>query len=291
MCTRLASCTTRTIATPQSSRSSSQVGLDVWRGAADICTQHCKPCTWCLSPCACKTHMHNTRPPDTHARTHAHTHTCSRLLAGNMARSDLQPLVEQYLASIPAAPEPAPKPTTQLAQLRWRFPEETVVEECKVPGVWVQGVPGGGQPRCVVPPSGPSAAAKKDSVWRSRSTNRCAAPSHGAPSHSTNQSHHRPSQVSMVSAITQAQVTFPVRVARAAAKEDLVWLKLVCQLLETRLLQRMRFVFGKVYTVGGGGGLGTCCCGCHRRSSTCAVCGRERAGEHLPLLLPLQRSV
>ena len=41
----------------------------------------------------------------------------------------------------------------------------------------------------------------------------------------------------MVSPITQSQLTFPVSLARATAKEELVWTSLASRLLETRLLQ------------------------------------------------------
>lgn len=44
-------------------------------------------------------------------------------------------------------------------------------------------------------------------------------------------------QVAMVSPITQAQVTFPVRLARPSAREELMWLSTLCRALETRLLQ------------------------------------------------------
>lgn len=50
--------------------------------------------------------------------------------------------------------------------------------------------------------------------------------------------------VAMVSPITQAQVTLPVVLPRATARQELVWLGLICRLLETRLLQKMRFTFG-----------------------------------------------
>ncbi|GFR46297.1 hypothetical protein Agub_g7853, partial [Astrephomene gubernaculifera] len=56
-------------------------------------------------------------------------------------------------------------------------------------------------------------------------------------------------KVSMVSPVAQAQITFPVRLPRPSAREELVWLSLVCRAVETRLLQRMRFVAGDVYTV------------------------------------------
>mmetsp|Transcript_12208 Transcript_12208/g.26250 ORF Transcript_12208/g.26250 Transcript_12208/m.26250 type:complete len:1102 (+) Transcript_12208:74-3379(+) len=55
--------------------------------------------------------------------------------------------------------------------------------------------------------------------------------------------------VPMVSPITQAQITFPVTLRRAVAREELVWLGLGCRLLETRLLQRLRFQYGEIYTV------------------------------------------
>ncbi len=52
----------------------------------------------------------------------------------------------------------------------------------------------------------------------------------------------------MVSPITQAQLTFPVALGKDTAREDVVWLSLACRVLETRLLQQMRFEFGEVYT-------------------------------------------
>ncbi|GIL48315.1 hypothetical protein Vafri_4598 [Volvox africanus] len=56
-------------------------------------------------------------------------------------------------------------------------------------------------------------------------------------------------KVSMVSPVAQSQITFPVSLSRPQAREDLVWLGLVCRALETRLIQKMRFVRGDVYTV------------------------------------------
>ncbi|PNW71277.1 hypothetical protein CHLRE_16g647500v5 [Chlamydomonas reinhardtii] len=55
-------------------------------------------------------------------------------------------------------------------------------------------------------------------------------------------------KVAMVSPVAQAQITFPVSLSRPVAREELVWLSLVCRALETRLLQKMRFVAGDVYT-------------------------------------------
>ncbi|MEW5319769.1 MAG: hypothetical protein WDW38_010898 [Sanguina aurantia] len=56
-------------------------------------------------------------------------------------------------------------------------------------------------------------------------------------------------QVDMVSPIGQTQITLPVMLVRGVARVELVWLSLGCRLLETRLLQRLRFQFGEVYTV------------------------------------------
>lgn len=53
----------------------------------------------------------------------------------------------------------------------------------------------------------------------------------------------------MVSPIGQTQITLPVMLVRGVARVELVWLSLGCRLLETRLLQRLRFQFGEVYTV------------------------------------------
>lgn len=53
----------------------------------------------------------------------------------------------------------------------------------------------------------------------------------------------------MISPITQMQITFPVTLSRAVIREEVVYLSLSCRLLETRLLQRMRFAFGDIYTV------------------------------------------
>lgn len=55
----------------------------------------------------------------------------------------------------------------------------------------------------------------------------------------------------MVSPVAHAQITFPVRLSRPRAREEVVWLALACRALETRLMQRMRFVRGDVYTVSG----------------------------------------
>jgi hypothetical protein len=44
-------------------------------------------------------------------------------------------------------------------------------------------------------------------------------------------------RIPMVTAITQAQITFPVEIAREDAREEAVWISLCCRLLETRLMQ------------------------------------------------------
>jgi hypothetical protein len=44
-------------------------------------------------------------------------------------------------------------------------------------------------------------------------------------------------QVDMVSPLTQSQITLPVGLDRATAREQLWWLSAACRLLETRLLQ------------------------------------------------------
>eukprot|EP00877_Chromochloris_zofingiensis_P010305 jgi/Chrzof1/5528/Cz16g06130.t1 len=56
-------------------------------------------------------------------------------------------------------------------------------------------------------------------------------------------------QVEMVSPITQSQITFPVELDRQTAREDMIWLAVACKVLEGKLLQRLRFEFGDVYTV------------------------------------------
>ncbi|EFJ46689.1 hypothetical protein VOLCADRAFT_105434 [Volvox carteri f. nagariensis] len=48
--------------------------------------------------------------------------------------------------------------------------------------------------------------------------------------------------VAMVSPVAQSQITFPVSLSRPRAREEVVWLALACRALETRLIQRMRFV-------------------------------------------------
>ncbi|KAL6755922.1 Metalloenzyme, LuxS/M16 peptidase-like protein [Haematococcus lacustris] len=63
------------------------------------------------------------------------------------------------------------------------------------------------------------------------------------------QPHVEDVKVSMVSPITQAQLTFPVKLQQQRVREDLMWVQLACMVLETRLLQRMRFQFGEIYTV------------------------------------------
>ncbi len=49
-----------------------------------------------------------------------------------------------------------------------------------------------------------------------------------------------------MSPITQAQLTFPVTLSKETGREDVVWLALACRLLETRVLQRLRFEWGEV---------------------------------------------
>mmetsp|Transcript_26988 Transcript_26988/g.69981 ORF Transcript_26988/g.69981 Transcript_26988/m.69981 type:complete len:1010 (+) Transcript_26988:157-3186(+) len=56
-------------------------------------------------------------------------------------------------------------------------------------------------------------------------------------------------RVPMVSPITQTQITFPVDIERAGAAREAVWISICCRLLESRLMQLMRFKFGEVYTV------------------------------------------
>jgi len=55
--------------------------------------------------------------------------------------------------------------------------------------------------------------------------------------------------VPMISPITQTQITFPVDIERKEAHKEAVWISICCRLLETRLMQLMRFKFGEVYTV------------------------------------------
>lgn len=45
----------------------------------------------------------------------------------------------------------------------------------------------------------------------------------------------------------QSTITFPVELHRPAAREELVWLLLLGRLLESRLLQVLRFKAGDVY--------------------------------------------
>ena len=49
--------------------------------------------------------------------------------------------------------------------------------------------------------------------------------------------------------ITSQQITIPVCLRRQTARELLVWLSIGVRIIESRLLQRMRFEFGDVYTV------------------------------------------
>lgn len=52
-----------------------------------------------------------------------------------------------------------------------------------------------------------------------------------------------------VSPLSQATITLPCALARATAVTDSIRLDLACRVLETRLLQRLRFAGGKVYAV------------------------------------------
>lgn len=56
-------------------------------------------------------------------------------------------------------------------------------------------------------------------------------------------------RVAMVAEQTQTQITFPVEVDRSRGAGEIVWLSLVGKLLETRLLQLLRFKSGDVYTI------------------------------------------
>lgn len=60
----------------------------------------------------------------------------------------------------------------------------------------------------------------------------------------------------MVMASTQTQITFPVAVPQAAAREESIWLTLAGRLLEAKLLQLLRFKAGDVYSVQVGGFFG-----------------------------------
>ncbi|BDA41495.1 probable zinc protease PqqL [Coccomyxa sp. Obi] len=61
-------------------------------------------------------------------------------------------------------------------------------------------------------------------------------------------------RVSMVEHMSQALIAFPVRLFMMSedglpSGKEAVWLYLVCKLLETKLMQKLRFEFGEVYTV------------------------------------------
>ncbi|KAG1666686.1 hypothetical protein FOA52_013598 [Chlamydomonas sp. UWO 241] len=56
-------------------------------------------------------------------------------------------------------------------------------------------------------------------------------------------------QVAMVNSLTQTQITLPATVPRADILRQSFMLLLGCRLLETRLMQRMRFKAGGIYTV------------------------------------------
>lgn len=70
-------------------------------------------------------------------------------------------------------------------------------------------------------------------------------------------------EVDMVSPLTQCQITLPVHLDRPVAREQLWWLNSACKLLETRLLQKLRFEMGDLYTVSVGSFFG-----CDAPSST-----------------------
>ncbi len=58
-------------------------------------------------------------------------------------------------------------------------------------------------------------------------------------------------RVSMVENMSQALIAFPARLAIATTDglpcgKEAVWLFLVCKLLETKLMQKLRFEFGEV---------------------------------------------
>ena len=60
----------------------------------------------------------------------------------------------------------------------------------------------------------------------------------------------------MIMASTQTQITFPVAIPRAAAREESIWLTVAARLLEAKLLQLLRFKAGDVYSVQVGGFFG-----------------------------------
>ena len=58
-------------------------------------------------------------------------------------------------------------------------------------------------------------------------------------------------RANMVMPRTQSLITFPVEISKPGTMEALQethWLAFACQLLETKLLQLMRFKFGEVRT-------------------------------------------
>jgi hypothetical protein len=102
----------------------------------------------------------------------------------------LEPLLEQYLASIPPSVEGngpvAGRSPQDVTPLPFAFPEEPVREDVKVP---------------------------------------------------------------MIMEMTRTQITFPVEIERANSREEAIWVAIVTKLVETKLMQLLRFKFGEVYTV------------------------------------------
>lgn len=56
-------------------------------------------------------------------------------------------------------------------------------------------------------------------------------------------------KVPMIMEMTRTQITFPVEIDRPHSREEAIWVAIVTKLVETKLMQLLRFKFGEVYTV------------------------------------------
>jgi predicted Zn-dependent peptidase len=162
-----------------------------------------------------------------HNRAYSNPAEFKVVLTGSIEPEALRPLVCKYLATLPPRDDPPPRALKDVTPLQWSPPSRPVVEDVPV-RVCV----------CVARVGGSGGLVSQ----------KC-----------ERQLHHNLfgwgmcacmyTQVRMVSPITQVEVSLPTTLSPDTAREDVVWLNLMRAVLETRLLQRLRFQFGEIYTV------------------------------------------
>ncbi|GAX81449.1 hypothetical protein CEUSTIGMA_g8878.t1 [Chlamydomonas eustigma] len=198
------------------------------------------------------------------------------VLTGKIDREALIPLVEKYLASIPSCPLPPGTATTTAGEegLPASSPthdnesdhldHQAVIPTVSSPSVCTT------QPDAAMTEVRVAMSQQQQGLSGDAAPQACSWPPPPSSLLSITNTHHvirSPSQVKplpvdfphhpvvedvkvhMVSPVTQTQITFPVVLERSLARELLVWLGLALRILETRLLQQLRFKYGEIYTV------------------------------------------